>query len=225
MKYLPSLIPVILCCSLCSSCSYLEKLCWWQQSPSVSKGTKKSQPPLYLGTVHQVYAKEKFVLLRIIGPIPKAGVTLISHPVDGSTSRMGNLVVSEDSAPLKGMVVADIRSGSIASGDRVFLYRDISPAEESEEKKLDVMSLTKKTADTAAPQIKDRAEAQDKAPQAAQTSAPRAAEAAAAEKPAPEEKRRQGPAPIFNTSPNGGGSSGSVPSHINDIPEDINQWN
>lgn len=101
---------------------------WWQisQKQQPSKTSPKIPPPLYLGTVQQVYPSQKFVLLRIVGPMPSPGTTLISHPADGSTSRIANLHVSEDSSPRNGVLIADVRSGVVAAGDRIFLYRDIS---------------------------------------------------------------------------------------------------
>ncbi len=120
----------MLASALCSGCAS------WFSHKSDDKETKseekKTLPPLHLGAVHQVYPAQKFALLRIIGPIPAPGTTLISHPADGSTVRIGNLMVSENSAPRGGMLVADIRSGSVAGGDRVFLYRNIAPPDETD---------------------------------------------------------------------------------------------
>ena len=129
MKYVTPILLVVLACSL-SSCSYLQNRFFSQKATETKSERKKELPPLYLGTVHQVYPAQKFALLRIIGPVPRPGVTLISHPADGSTARMGNLCISADSSPNRGIVVADIRAGAVESGDRVFLYRNIARQEE-----------------------------------------------------------------------------------------------
>ena len=103
---------------------------WWHlsQKQEPEKPAPKIPRPLYLGTVQQVYPAQKFALLRIIGPMPSPGATIISHPADGSNARIANLQVAEDSSPRNGMIVADIRSGVVAAGDRIFLYRNISSA-------------------------------------------------------------------------------------------------
>lgn len=109
--------------------------CSWMDRTEES-GKEKEQPqappPLHLGAVHQVYPAQKFALLRIIGPVPQPGTTVITHPADGTTTRIGNLEISGNSTPRNGMIVADIRSGSVASGDRVFLYRDVLPPKPKE---------------------------------------------------------------------------------------------
>ena len=66
-----------------------------QSKPGQGKPGDQSNtlPPLHLGAVHQVYPDQGFALLRIIGPMPKGGTVLISHPADGSNTRVGNLVV------------------------------------------------------------------------------------------------------------------------------------
>ncbi len=96
--------------------------------------TEKAAPPLHLGAVHQVYPEHGFALLRIIGPMPKTGTTLITHPADGSNSRLGNLSISSQKPTRDRIIAADIRSGTIMQGDRVFLYRNIAQqgAEEEE---------------------------------------------------------------------------------------------
>lgn len=126
MKYIPIILLVALTCGLGSSCSYIKNRFLSQKSQVPGAERKKEQPPLYLGTVHQVYPERQFALLRIIGPMPRAGVPIISHPADGSTARMGNLVIPEGSQANRGIIVADIRSGAVESGDRIFLYRNIS---------------------------------------------------------------------------------------------------
>lgn len=66
--------------------------------------------------------------------MPKAGTTLITHPADGSTVRIGNLVISAGQPARNGIIAADIRSGTVAKGDRVFQYRDVAlhPGKEQE---------------------------------------------------------------------------------------------
>ncbi len=124
------IISSVLAAVLCSGC-----VSWFSQKAGDGETPpeeKKVLPPLHLGAVHQVYPAQKFALLRIIGPIPAPGTTLISHPADGSTTRIGNLMVSENSSSRRGMLVADIRSGSVVSGDRVFLYRNIAVPDETD---------------------------------------------------------------------------------------------
>ncbi len=118
----------------------LPTACIWQQQkvetpaePAAAEAKPQVLPPLYLGAVHQVYPEQGFALLRIIGPLPKAGDTLISHPADGSTGRMGNLCVSALMPARNGIVAADIRSGTIAKGDRVFRYRNIASGAASDD--------------------------------------------------------------------------------------------
>lgn len=92
----------------------------------------KTPPPLHLGAVHQVYPEQNFALLRIIGPMPGPGDTLITHPADGSNSRIGNLVISTGQPTRNNIIAADIRSGTVVKGDRVFRYRNISAHEADE---------------------------------------------------------------------------------------------
>lgn len=109
--------------------------CQQQKSPEQEKKpVAEEAPPLYLGAVHQVYPEQGFALLRIIGPMPKAGSTLITHPADGSVSRIGNLEISTGQPARNGIIAADIRSGTVVKGDRVFQYRDIAqhPGKEQE---------------------------------------------------------------------------------------------
>lgn len=90
-------------------------------------------PPLHLGAVHQVFPDQHFALLRIIGPIPAEGATLITHPPDGATDRVGNLCVSSGQHVRGSMIAADIRSGTVVKGDRVFLYHRIAAPEGKEQ--------------------------------------------------------------------------------------------
>jgi len=75
--------------------------------------TAKIPPPLHLGAVHQVIPERHFALLRIIGPMPKEGTVLISHPADGAIDRVGNLMVSSGQHRRGNIIVADIRSGTV----------------------------------------------------------------------------------------------------------------
>ncbi len=97
-----------------------------QEEPEKKETGIKLQPPMHLGAVHQVYPEQGFALLRIIGPIPGPGSTLITHPADGSTERMGNLRISDQLPARNSIVAADIRSGTVLKGDRVFRYRNIA---------------------------------------------------------------------------------------------------
>ena len=94
---------------------------------------RKTPPPLHLGAVHQVFPEKHFALLRIIGPLPQEGAVLITHPPDGATDRMGNLRVSSAQNSRSNIIAADIRSGTVIKGDRVFMYRTIAPIEDEEE--------------------------------------------------------------------------------------------
>lgn len=115
-----------------SACSITQ-----QTQPEETASSQENEfeipPPLYLGTVHQVFAADKFALLRIIGPRPTEGTVLITHPADGSTERMGNLIVSSAQHARNTIIAADIRAGVVMKGDRVFKYRSIAAEQEKEE--------------------------------------------------------------------------------------------
>ena len=119
------------CALLIPACSQL------QQQQETTEKRQQAEPempaPLYLGSVHQVFPTDQFALLRIIGPIPKEGTVLISHPADGTASRVSNLVVSTTPQGRNGIIAADIRAGLVLKGDLVFQYRDISAAAGEEE--------------------------------------------------------------------------------------------
>lgn len=235
MKHVTLILLASLVCML-SSCSYLQERFLSQKSSGAKSERKKELPPLYLGTVHQVYPAQKFALLRIIGPMPRAGVTLISHPADGTTTRMGNLVVSPDSTPNRGIVVADIRSGAVESGDRVFLYRNISRQEEkieqADELRDDVVTespVVSPVAERALPALPVAREnsaspvapgyspaVQSSAPAPSQTTADRGGvEVTTPPASMPQGTLRQ---PAMPTLPD------KAPSYLDDIPNDINQW-
>lgn len=122
---------VLLGCALQFSCSQN------QQQPHHDSGAQtvaeKVPPPLYLGAVHQVFPDDKFVLVRMIGPRPAEGTVLITHPEDGSATRVGNLVVSSAQHARSSIIAADIRAGVVMKGDRVFQYRNIAAAPVHEE--------------------------------------------------------------------------------------------
>ena len=105
----------------------------------------KIPPPLHLGAVHQVIPERNFALLRIIGPMPKEGTVLISHPADGAIDRVGNLIVSGGQHRRGNIIVADIRAGTVIKGDRVFLYRSIAAGNEEEELPQEEETVTEET--------------------------------------------------------------------------------
>ena len=179
----------------------------------------KEPPPLHLGAVHQVYPDQHFALLRIIGPMPAAGATLITHPPDGSNSRIGNLVISTGQPARNNIIAADIRSGTVVRGDRVFQYRDVSlhpgreqvvpEAPEEEQQQGQDLTITETPDNSAATETEDFP-------------------ATPGEAEAPEERQSvdttvlPAPAP---TDPAGTSSpSAPAPDYLNDIPDDISQW-
>ena len=97
---------------------------------------KQSQPaPLYIGTVQQIYPQHKFVLVRLVGPQPAVGTTLISHPADNSNLRIGNLSASAEKIQnsISRMIAADWRGGEVMRGDAVYIYRNISDIAKSKD--------------------------------------------------------------------------------------------
>lgn len=187
------------------SCSVLTQQ---QQAPEETKETKKKiPPPLYLGTVHQVYPDKGFALLRIIGPIPKEGVTLITHPFDGTNARIGNLLVSSIEAAGKGIIAADIRSGTVVQGDRVYLYRDVYEPESKEQEPTEETEVPQKP-DAGSDETLDSREM-----------APEVTEATPL-LPESSSERANNPVPAPKNEP----PPSAVPDHLNDIPEDIRQW-
>lgn len=222
MKHVILILLAVLAGAL-SSCSYLQRQIFSQKAVDGKAETRKELPPLYLGTVHQVYPAQKFALLRIIGPIPRAGVTLISHPADDSTTRMGNLVVSADSSPNRGIIVADIRSGSVASGDRIFLYRNISRQSDSASDRREDDVVTESPvaiAPPVQPTVAPAAQKTDAPLTRPQPAAADAAESRGVEVTTPPASAPQGPLrqPAMPNLPD------KAPSYLNDIPDDINQW-
>ncbi len=111
------------------------------QTAEQNQGSKEQEemkqqltaPPLHLGAVYQVYPESHFAMIRLIGPRPAEGATLITHPADGSADRVGNLCVASGQHSREGLIAADIRSGTVIKGDRVFLYQRIAPLESREQ--------------------------------------------------------------------------------------------
>lgn len=130
-RYLPVFLLALVCGISFTSCSQMQQ----QQSEKQTKDEALPEipPPLYLGTVHQVFSSDKFALLRIIGPQPKEGTVLIAHPADGTADRVGNLIVSSAQHARNNIIAADIRAGVVMKGDRVFRYRSIAAAPIQEE--------------------------------------------------------------------------------------------
>ena len=165
---------------------------------------EKVLPPLHLGAVHQVYPEQGFALLRIIGPLPGPGTILISHPADGSNTRIGNLVVTADQPSRNRIIVAQIRSGSIVKGDRVFMYRNIAQPEEKTEEET-VPEETSLPQESTTP-----VESTPVIPTAPQTILPE-------EPQEPQEK----PEP---TKPSTPAIPEDTPEHIFDIPDNFDDW-
>ena len=212
MQGIGRLLVCALLVALCASCSSM----WTQNKPREEETKRKALPPLHLGAVHHVYPEQKFALLRIIGPMPSPGTTLISHPVDGSTSRIGNLVVAENSKPRNGMLVADIRSGTVVSGDRVFMYRDVAPPEQTETHITPHADTVEDSSFSPKPpplQIRTTGTAQ----LTTDTDKPDANTAAPIPDPIPVNGPHSMPSPSSTPS--------TIPDYLKDIPDDINGWN
>lgn len=201
---------VALLCSaaLLVSCSLLQQ----QEGKSESEQEEKVviPPPLHLGAVHQVYPEQGFALLRMLGPVPIPGTTLITHPADGSNDRVGNLSVSNATGSRNGIIAADIRSGTVFKGDRVFLYREIAPPEPQEQDD-DVPADADAAGD-------DTLITEDNSPihpdAALPTPEPEPQQVDTTVLP---EDTTPAPAPSVNT-PDG------IPDSIRDIPDSINDW-
>lgn len=177
----------------------------------------KTPPPLHLGAVHQVYPEQNFALLRIIGPMPGPGVTLITHPPDGSTDRIGNLVISTGQPTRNNIVAADIRSGTVVKGDRVFRYRNIAEPVGKEQ-------------ETPMPATEENSDDMPYPTAAATVAAPTPREVI------PEDENSTGGDTIIETVDTPAtdsrptaiqpAASGTItaPDYLNDIPDDINKW-
>lgn len=208
------------CALLSTGCTYLMRQNAVQQE---TKNERKIPPPLHVGAVHQVYRDQNFALLRIIGPMPRAGSTLISHPADGSTSRIGNLVIPDHATSRNGMLVADIRSGVVMSGDRVFLYRNIAPPEPAKDDELDQVHVENTNA-SEAPVVRVRASGGE---------SPFTEQLPAEDRPSSAEgvEVTEDTAPPASVPTNAPMMLPSVPSlpeaapqYLNDIPNDIKEW-
>lgn len=111
--------------------------CFWQgeASSAKEKGKGETPPPQYIGTVDQVFPDRHFALIRLVGPQQLPGTTLITHPLDGSGSRVGNLSVSSERLD-PWCLVADIRGGTVVKGDVVYVYSPLqSPDARKQETK------------------------------------------------------------------------------------------
>lgn len=198
-----------------------------QQQQQVPEETElvepKVLPPMHLGAVHQVYPEQGFALLRIIGPMPKGGTVLITHPADGSNDRIGNLIVSNDYTARGNIVTADIRSGSVMRGDRVFQYRSIVPKNEVSEEEERVTAGEHPILDSVSEE------------QVAAARRKKAAEEAPAPAPAPIEEPEPAvaddtipetaPVEVTEDTPTAPSPAVEVPSYLDEIPDDIHDWN
>lgn len=222
-------------CSL-SSCNFMQRF-FPKHTPSpAAEQTKKELPPMYLGTVHQVYPAQKFALLRIIGPSPRPGVTLISHPADGANNRIGNLVVSENTAGRRGIIAADIRSGQILAGDFIYLYRNISSVPDDEEERRIDLTPSPDPEPTPAPtpvaqqpRVSTPTPSPTRQPAATTPTEPATDDFTALfsgeDEPAPDFGGSAVSTPSQTPQPQIPGTPERAPSYLDSIPDDINQWN
>lgn len=209
-RYLPVFLLALGCGLALTSCSQILQQ---QNKPDTEEETTPEiPPPLYLGSVHQVFPDDKFALLRIIGPMPTEGTVLITHPTDGSTERIGNLIVSSAQHARNNIIAADIRAGVVIKGDRVFKYRSIASAPiEEEEPEPFTMSGTEIDVGYTPPEIKDNI-------QESQVST----EETPVEEPAPEQAETgilpaaAPPVPAIPAPPASG--------KFDDIPDNISDW-
>ncbi len=204
----------VLMCVLAVSCQQ-------QQQPdgdgNSAANEQKMPPPIHLGAVHQVYPEQNFALLRIIGPMPRSGTVLITHPMDGTNSRIGNLVVSSEFAARNGIIAADIRSGTVVKGDRVFQYRNISRQTKQTEEQESQETVEHPILDT----VPDEVVVETESPPA-----PGAVTTAEEDAPSPATESAE---PTFATPPTAPepvpATQGNTPSYLDDIPDDISGWN
>lgn len=202
-----------------TSCSFFQ-----QQEHHDEEQTEenvKTPPPLHLGAVHQVY--RNFALLRIIGPMPKEGTVLISHPVDGSSDRMGNLVVSSAQHRRGNIIAADIRSGWVMKGDRIFLYRSILDEATEEE---DALPDENQPAPDASEEDHTEIDIPDF------TSVPVVTEVGtnpldipAPRQTAPEPQQDAPSIPVEETPAATEAPDNGIPSRLQDIPDTLDGWN
>lgn len=215
--------------------------CIFQQQQQQQKGSESNDraekvaenPPLYLGTVHQVYPEQKFVLLRIIGPMPAPGTTLITHPPDGSLSRLGNICITTEKATRNGIVAADVRAGAVLRGDRVFLYRDVSSHSPREEENPVDSEADDVTNAPPSPLPVGEESLENEHPRIINTPIPeRGADipdpvVSDSEDDTTIEQMPSAPiSPADEPSvPVPSGSPGTAPSYLDEIPDDIKDWN
>ena len=168
----------------------------------------KVLPPLHLGAVHQVYPQQGFALLRMIGPIPPGGSVLITHPLDGSNSRMGNLIVSSEYNSRGNIIAADIRSGEVVKGDRVFLYRNILSQVDEEESDTETTPTARPILDTVSDEAVEAALRAEAGEVPEQETAPE-----------PEQPIEEPVNPAPSATP-----SVEIPSYLDEIPDEIHGW-
>lgn len=203
----------VLACSL-FSCQLQQ-----QQHEEEKKEEDKKPAPIYLGSVHQVYPEKNFALLRIIGPMPGPDDTLITHPSNGSNERVGNLVVSMGQPARNNIITADIRSGTVVRGDLVFQYRDISEPDSKEQEMEEIPEVpeipggiptSSEPATTVLPEhpsLTNILPVQDPADVLEEEESPAPAAPAYKPTPAPASK-----APM------------EIPDYLDEIPDDIKDW-
>lgn len=213
MRHLPMHLAWLISGFMLISCSQMQQS--QKQDTAPQEPPQEAPPPLYLGSVHQVFSADKFALLRIIGPIPAEGTVLITHPADGSTERVGNLIVASAQHARNSIIAADIRAGVVMKGDRVFQYRSITDTLEEEEP--EPISLTGVDIDVGytPPHIKEKLQ-QQPSPESAEITSytPEPARQADAQ---PEEMPADTPpSPVLPTPQENG--------KFDDIPDTISGW-
>lgn len=199
-----------------SSCSVFQQQ---NNATDASKEEEKEKipPPMHLGAVHQVIPERNFAILRIIGPMPREGAVLISHPADGSTDRMGNLMVSGGQHRRGNIIVADIRSGTVIKGDRVFLYRSIaeSNGEETAPDDNDITEETDVQPDTGSniplPDFDNTSAVSDVGHTPFSSLPPEPDETQQDTQPEPEPQKQLPPA-------------GGIPDKLQDVPDTLDGW-
>jgi hypothetical protein len=210
-RFLPATL-LMLGCALLFSCQQMHQK---QDASAKKEATIEIPPPLHLGAVHQVFSNDKFALLRIIGPMPKSGTVLITHPMDGTNSRIGNLIVSSEFAARNGIIAADIRSGTVVKGDRVFQYRNISRRNEQERENESTEAVAHPILDTVPDSVVKEMEATPEPLPEEPSDAPTATE--------PHEPEFTPQPELQPTTPDSG--SNTPPAYLDEIPDDISGWN
>lgn len=214
-KWLSLALVLALACAQ-SSCSVFQQQ-KHAEAEEKEEETAKIPPPLHLGAVHQVIPERHFALLRIIGPMPKEGTVLISHPADGAIDRVGNLMVSSGQHRRGNMIVADIRSGTVIKGDRVFLYRSIAAgnAEEEEvpQEDIDLTADTDSTSEESLPDFNSTSAISDAGQSPFATTARSTPEPEIAPIPEPEPQPQQE------------ATRNDIPDKLLDVPDTLDGWN